>query len=145
MDILKVNHSTTVKFEFSDHYLKKKKDLFLFTHFTKNCLIMELHLKKNKQSDMAGYSLKTRRKKNKDYILKCFFFGGNRLVQKQTKEFDNKNVIFIKTQGNFVPYKLNIAKAIMIKFLIQTKNATHTSFFSISFFQIQQKLKIFCL
>ena len=45
MDILKVNHSTTVKFEFSDHYLKKKKD-FLFTHFTKNCLIMELHLKK---------------------------------------------------------------------------------------------------
>ena len=25
MDILKVNHSTTVKFEFSDHYLKKKK------------------------------------------------------------------------------------------------------------------------
>ena len=94
---------------------------------------------------MAGYSLKTRRKKNKDYILKCFFFGGNRLVQKQTKEFDNKNVIFIKTQGNFVPYKLNIAKAIMIKFLIQTTNATHTSFFSISFFQIQQKLKIFCL
>ena len=38
------------------------EDLFLFTHFTKNCLIMELHLKKNKQSDIAEYSLKTRKK-----------------------------------------------------------------------------------
>ena len=27
MDILKVNHSTTVKFEFSDHYMKKKKKI----------------------------------------------------------------------------------------------------------------------
>ena len=33
----------------------------------------------------------------------------------------------------------------MIKFLIQTTNATRTSFVSIEFFQIQQKLKILCL
>ena len=39
------------------------------------------------------------------------FFDGNRLVQKQAKEFDYKNVIFIKYQGNFVLYKLNITKA----------------------------------
>ena len=46
MDILKVNRSKSVKvFEFFDHYLKKK-DLLLFTRFTKNCLIMELHLRK---------------------------------------------------------------------------------------------------
>ena len=45
MDILKVNRSKSVDvFEFFNHYLKKK-DLFLFTCLTKNCLIMELHLK----------------------------------------------------------------------------------------------------
>ena len=46
MDILKFNRSKSVNiFEFLDHYLKKK-DLLLFTRFTKNCLIMELHLRK---------------------------------------------------------------------------------------------------
>ena len=40
MDILKFNRSKSVNiFEFLDHYLKKK-DLLLFTRFTKNCLIM---------------------------------------------------------------------------------------------------------
>ena len=46
MDILKFNRSKSVNiFEFIDHYLKKK-DLLLFTRFTKNCLIMELHFRK---------------------------------------------------------------------------------------------------
>ena len=46
MDILKFNRSKSVNiFEFLDHYLKKK-DLLLFTRFTKNCLIMELHFRK---------------------------------------------------------------------------------------------------
>ena len=31
MDILKVNHSTTVKFEFSDHYLKKKRFVLIYS------------------------------------------------------------------------------------------------------------------
>ena len=49
MDILKFYRSQSVNvFEFFDHYLKKK-DLFLLTRFTKNCLIMELHLKTKKQ------------------------------------------------------------------------------------------------
>ena len=39
----------------------------------------------NKQTDTTGYSQKTRKATNKDYILKSFFFDGNRLVQKQTK------------------------------------------------------------
>ena len=43
--------------------------------------------------------------------MKNSFFDRNRLVQKQRKEFDSKNVIFIKYQGDFVPYKLNVAKA----------------------------------
>ena len=47
---------------------------------------MELHLKKNEQSDIAGYSLKTRKKNNnKDYILKSLVFDGNRLVKKKSK------------------------------------------------------------
>ena len=47
MDIFKVNRSKSVDvFEIFDHYLKKKKDLFLFTRLTKNYLIMELDLKK---------------------------------------------------------------------------------------------------
>ena len=74
---------------------------------------------KKKQSDITGYSLKTRKKtkktknktNNKDYILKNLSFDGNRLVQKQRKQFDGKYVIFIKYQGDFVPYKLNITKA----------------------------------
>ena len=47
IDILKRNHSKSVNvFEFFHLYLKK--DLFLFTQLTKNCLIMELHFKKIK-------------------------------------------------------------------------------------------------
>ena len=67
MDILKFKRSKSVDiFEFFDNYLKKKKILFLFTRFTKNFLIKELHLKKKKQkkkTDIAGYSLKARKRK----------------------------------------------------------------------------------
>ena len=63
MNVLKFNRSKSLDVvEFFDHYLKKK-DLLLYTRFTKNCLIMELHLKKNEQSGIAGYSLKKRKKK----------------------------------------------------------------------------------
>ena len=62
-NILKVNRSKSVDvFELFDHYLKKKY-LFLFTRPTKNCLIMESHLKK--KNDIARYSLKKRKKKKK--------------------------------------------------------------------------------
>ena len=66
MDILKFKRSKSVDiFEFFDNYLKKKKILFLFTRFTKNFLIKELHLKKKnkKKTDIAGYSLKARKRK----------------------------------------------------------------------------------
>ena len=46
IDILKFNRNKAVDvFQFFDHYLKKK-NLLLFTHLTKNCLIMKLYLKK---------------------------------------------------------------------------------------------------
>ena len=65
--------------------------------------------------------------------MKNSFFDRNRLVQKQRKEFDSKNVIFIKYQGDFVPYKLNVTKAYYDKFLIQMTNAMRTSFSQIVF------------
>ena len=73
-------------------------------------------------------------KKNKNCILKSSFLIGNRLVQKQTKEFHNKNVIFIKYQGNFVPYKLNITKAYYCKISNRNdKRNAYEFFFNIVF------------
>ena len=135
INIFEFNRRKAVNlFEFFYHYLKKR-DLFLFIRFTKNCLIMELHLKKNnKQTVIAGYSLKTRKKNNKDYILKSLFFDGNRLVQKQAKEFDNKNVIFIKYLDSFVLCKLNITKAYYDKLSnTNDKRNAYTFFFDIVF------------
>ena len=96
--------------EFFNHYLKKKRFVLIYSPYKDLFNYGITFVKKNKQTDIAGFSLKAR-KKNKDYILKSLFFDGNRLVQKQKKEFDNKNIVFIKCQGNFVPYKLNITKA----------------------------------
>ena len=62
MDILKVNHSTTVKFEFSDHYLKKKRFVLIYSLYKELFDYGITFEKKNKQSDMAGYSLKTKKK-----------------------------------------------------------------------------------
>ena len=58
----------------------------------------------------------------------------NRLVQAQTKEFDNKNVIFIKYQGSFVPYNLNITKAYYDKISnTNNKRNAYEFFFNIIF------------
>ena len=51
----------------------------------------------------------------------------------------------IKYQGNFVPYKLDIRRAYYNKISSTNDKRNAYEFFSISFFQIQQKLEILCL
>ena len=71
---------------------------------------MELHLEKKLTNWCSRIFTKNKEKNKKDYILKSLSFDGNRLVQKQTREFDNKNITVKKYQGNFVPYKLTVTK-----------------------------------
>ena len=62
MDIFKVNRSKSVDvFEIFDHYLKKKKRFVLIYSPYKELLDYGIRFeKKIKQTDIAGYSLKTR-------------------------------------------------------------------------------------
>ena len=61
------------------------------------------------------------------------------------KNLTVKNVIFIKYQGDFVPCKLNMTKAYYDKTSNTNDKRNVYELFSISFFQIQQKLKVLCL
>ena len=61
MDILKFNRSKSVNvFEFFLSLFEKKRFVVIYSPY-KDCLIMQLHLKM-KQTEKAGYSLKTRKK-----------------------------------------------------------------------------------
>ena len=61
MDIFKVNRSKSVDvFEIFDHYLKKKRFVLIYSPY-KELLDYGIRFeKKIKQTDIAGYSLKTR-------------------------------------------------------------------------------------
>ena len=64
MDILKANHSKSVDvFQFFDHYLRKKRFVLIYLPY-KELLDYGITFEKNiyKQTDIARYSLKTRKK-----------------------------------------------------------------------------------
>ena len=110
MDILKFNRSKSVNvFEFFLSLFEKKK-ICCYLRTLERLFDYAITFEKETNWKSRIFT-KNKKKTNKDYILKSLFFDGNRLVQKQAKEFDYKNVIFIKYQGNFVLYKLNITKA----------------------------------
>ena len=112
MDILKNNRSVSVDaVEFFDHFLKQKRFALIYSPYKELINYGITYEKKNKKSDVAGNSLKIRKKGDKAYTSKNLFFDSNRLVSKQMKEVNNKNVIFMKYRGKLVPYKLSVTKA----------------------------------
>ena len=83
MDILKNNRSTSVNVvEFFDHFLKRKRFVLIFLPYKELINYGIIYEKKDKKSDVAGFSLKIRKKGDKTYISKNLFFDGNGLVSK---------------------------------------------------------------